>query len=72
MYFDANPPKLLPFLSIEVLYDEESNLLDFVEYNAAGLVYSEKSNNCCYESNKQHDLIVPIREKEDIVVLHSF
>lgn len=45
IYFVANPPKLVPVSQIVPASDPaEPDLLDFVEYDAAGLVYPEQSH----------------------------
>ena len=57
MYFDAKPPKLE---SCQHCHSGAIGitLLDFIEDNAAGLIYPEYPDNRSYDSEHTEDLIV--------------
>lgn len=49
----------------------EGSILDLVEYDAVGVIDSEKSNDGAQDSHANHDLVVGDGEEEDIVVLNA-
>lgn len=64
IYLEANPPKLsmsISFRNVWTWYEWCPLLLDFIEYDAAGLVYSKQAHNGTNNSEYTQKLKVRTR-----------